>query len=160
MTTSEKVAYLKGLAEGLKIDEEKPEGKLISVIIDILEDMALDIEDVSENALDLSEEIDELSEDLALLEDLIYDDEDDDDEDEDDCCCGHHGHAHSHRGGCCGGDDFDEPLFFEVKCPSCENEITVDEDVLNLGKIQCPNCGEMLEFDFDEDEDDEDEDED
>jgi len=155
MTTSEKVAYLKGLAEGLKINEEKPEGKLISVIIDILEDMALDIEDVSENALDLSEEIDELSEDLALLEDLVYDDEDDD---EDDSCCGH---SHSHKGGCCcGGDDFDEPLFFEVKCPSCENEITVDEDVLSLGKIQCPNCGEMLEFDFDEDEDDEDEDND
>ena len=145
MTTSEKVAYLKGLAEGLKIDEDKKEGKLISVIIDILEDMALDIEELNENALDLSEEIDELSDDLAIIEDIICEDDFDDDDDDDDCCC----HGHHHHSGCC-DDEFDEPMFFEVKCPSCENEITIDEDVLDLGKIQCPNCGEMLEFDIEE----------
>ena len=38
MTTSEKVAYLKGLAEGMEIDKETKEGKLLNVIIDILED--------------------------------------------------------------------------------------------------------------------------
>ena len=48
-------------------------------------------------------------------------------------------------------DDDEEPLFFEVTCPACEKTITVDEDVLNLGSIQCPNCGEMMEFEFDED---------
>ena len=145
MTTSEKVAYLKGLAEGMEVDREKKEGKLLYAIIDILEDMALDIEDLNENALDLSEEIDELSDDLAEVEELVYGDEDDDCcccEDEDDDCC------------CCG----EEPLFFEVKCPACENEITIDEDVLELGSIDCPNCGADLEFDLDsldEDEDDE-----
>ena len=29
------------------------------------------------------------------------------------------------------------------------NTITVDEDVILLKTIQCPNCGEMLEFDLD-----------
>lgn len=148
MTTSEKVAYLKGLAEGMELDSETKEGKLFSAIIDILEDLALDIEDLEENALDLSEEIDELSDDLAEIEDIIYDDEDDDDDYDDECGIG-----------CCCGHD-DEPIFFEVSCPACENEITIDEDVLGLGAIKCPNCGEILEFELDEDDEEEDDDED
>ena len=67
MTISEKVAYLKGLSDGLNIDTEKSkEGKLISVIIDILEEVGMSIEDLEENATAMGE---------------------DDDEDDDDCCC-------------------------------------------------------------------------
>lgn len=167
MTTSEKVAYLKGLAEGLGLDPKRKEDKLLASVIDILEDLALEIEDLEENALDLGEEIDQISEDLSDLEDLMYEEEDDD-TDLEDChvphhhgaCCGHgkhhsdHGHGMHHDACDCGeDDDIDEPIFFEVKCPTCENEITIDEDVLNLGSISCPNCNETLEFDFDEDED-------
>ena len=151
MTTSEKVAYLKGLMEGMELDKDSKEGKLFAMIADILEDLALDIEDLEENSLDLAEEIDAISDDLADVEDLIFDDDDfddddfDDDDDDYECSCG-----------CCCDDD-EEPLFFEVTCPACENTITIDEDVLDLGAIQCPNCGEMLEFDLDEDEEEEDE---
>ena len=145
MTTPEKVAYLKGLMSGLGIDAESKEGKLFACIADILEDLALDIEDLEENALDLGEEIDALSDDLADIEDYFEDDEDYDYDDDDDEC-----------GGCCSGCD--EPLFFEVCCPSCDKTITVDEDVLDLGAIQCPNCGEMLEFDLDDEDDEDDED--
>ena len=143
MTTSEKVAYLKGLAAGLALDVESKDGKLFAAIIDVLEDIALDLEDLEENALDLGEEIDAISDDLAELEDFIYEDEEaedeDEEEDEDECCC------------TCS----DEPVFFEVTCPSCENTITLDEDVLDLGSIECPNCGEVLEFDLGEDEEEE-----
>ena len=66
MTISEKVAYLKGLAEGLAIDTEKSkEGKLISVMIGILEEIGLSIEDLEENTVALGEEIDALSDDLS-----------------------------------------------------------------------------------------------
>ena len=149
MTTSEKVAYLKGLMEGMELDKDSKEGKLFLAIADILEDLALDIEDLEENSLDLAEEIDAISDDLADVEDLIFDDDFDDDDfdDDDDCECGC-------GCGCCEDDD-EEPMFFEVTCPACENTITVDEDVVNLGAIQCPNCGEMLEFEFDEDDEDE-----
>lgn len=144
MTTSEKVAYLKGLMEGMKLDKDSDEGKLFSVIADILADMAEDIEDVESDLCDLSEDVDAISDDLSDVEDYLCD--------EDDECCG-----------CCCDDDYDEdededdedgeePMFFEVTCPSCDKTITIDEDVLNLGSIQCPNCGEMLEFEFDEDE--------
>lgn len=136
MTTTEKVAYLKGLMEGMKLDTETNEGKLLSVIADILGDMAEDMEDMASDLFDLGEDVDAISDDLSDVEDYLcdddWDDEDDEDWDEDD-------------------DDDEEPLFFEVTCPACEKTITVDEDVLNLGSIQCPNCGEMLEFEYDED---------
>ena len=41
MEITEKVAYLKGLAEGMELDTGKKEGKLLSAIIDVLEDIAL-----------------------------------------------------------------------------------------------------------------------
>ncbi len=144
MTTAEKVAYLKGLMEGMNIDRESNEGKLFSVIADILNDVALDIEELEGDIYDLGEDVDAISDDLSDVEDYLFEDEDDDDDDYDD-----------------DDDDYDydedeEPLFFEVTCPACDNTITVDEDVLNLGAIQCPNCGEMLEFDIDEDDEEED----
>ena len=77
MTISEKVAYLKGLAEGLNLDTEKSkEGKLISVMIGILEEIGLSIEDLEENALALGEEIDVLSDDLADVESVVFDEDD------------------------------------------------------------------------------------
>ncbi len=146
MNTSEKVAYVKGLAEGLGYDNTSKEGKILAAILDILEDVAHDIEDLEENAWDLGEAIDQVSDDLAEIEELVYDEDFDDDEDEDEdyepCSC------------CCGGEDEDEPVFYEVTCPKCGNTITIDEDVLDLGAIDCPNCGEELEFDgIEEDED-------
>lgn len=151
MTTSEKVAYLKGLAEGLGIDKETKEGRVLGAIMDILEDMAHDIEDLEENAWELGEAIDQVSDDLADIEDIVYDvdDDDDDDEDDEDCC-----------GCCCDGDEDEEPTFYEVTCPACENTITIDEDVLALGSIECPNCGETLEFEGVEPIEDDEEDED
>ncbi len=150
MNTSEKVAYVKGLAEGLGYDNTSKEGKILAAILDILEDVAHDIEDLEENAWDLGEAIDQVSDDLADIEEVVYDedyDEDDeDDDDECDCCCG------------CGDAD-GEPVFYEVTCPACGNTITIDEDVLDLGEIECPNCGETLEFDgLEEDEESGDED--
>ena len=95
MTISEKVAYLKGLAEGLNIDTEKSkEGKLISVMIGILEEIGMSIEDLEENTVALGEEIDAISDDLSDVEKAVFDEDDDDD----DCCCGHdHDHEHHHH---------------------------------------------------------------
>ena len=123
MTITEKVAYLKGLADGLAIDTEKSkEGKLISVIIDILEEMGMSIEDLEENTTALGEELDAVSDDLADVEELLYEDDDDEDED-DECCCGE-----------------DEDDFFEVECPNCQEPLVIDEDVLEAGVIEGPSC--------------------
>ena len=130
MTISEKVAYLKGLAEGLNIDTDKSkEGKLITVMIDILEEIALSIEDLEENSLALGEEIDVLSDDLADVEDIVFDDEDEDEDDE---------------------EEFDDD-WFEVECPSCDEVLVVDEDALEEGYIKCPNCGTEYSLDLTDD---------
>ena len=130
MTISEKVAYLKGLAEGLDLDTEKSkEGKLISVMIGILEEVGLSLEDMEENALNLGEEIDALSDDLADVESIVYDDEDEMDEDE---------------------EDYDDD-WFEVECPTCEESLVIDDEALAEGFIQCPNCGTKYSLDLSDD---------
>ncbi len=139
MTVTEKAAYLKGLAEGLNLDETKPESKLINAMIDVIDELALSVADL-EDAVDmLTEQVDAVDEDLAELEDYVF--EDYDEYDDDDCC------------GCAGCGDED---YFEVECPACGEVICLDESVLNEDAIDCPACGETLEFDFDDDEEDED----
>lgn len=134
MTISEKVAYLKGLAEGMKLDtEESKEGKLISVMIGILEEVGLSIEDMEDNMEAMGEEIDAISDDLSDVEKVVYDE--DDDEDECDCC---------------GDDDF-----FEVECPNCGDSLVIDEDVLEAGTVECPNCKGKFVIDVGDCEDDE-----
>ncbi len=130
MTITEKIAYIKGLAEGLSLDESKPEVKIINAMIDLLDDIAYDLTDVEELYDELSEQVDEIDEDLADVESDLYDDEEDDDDDYD--------------------FDFDdeEDPFYEVTCGACGEKINVSEDVLLEGEIECPNCGELLEFDF------------
>ena len=133
MTISEKVAYLKGLAEGLNIDTDKSkEGKLINVMIGILEEIGLAIEDLEENSLALGEEIDVLSDDLADVEAVVFDDEDEDDYDEDE------------------EEEFDDD-WFEVECPNCDEVLVVDEDALEEGYIKCPNCDTEYSLDLSDD---------
>ena len=127
MTISEKVAYLKGLSEGLNLDTEKSkEGKLISVMIGILEELAMSVEDLEENSLALGEEIDVLSDDLADVESVVFD-EDEDDEDYD--------------------DDW-----FEVECPSCGEELVIDDEALAAGEVECPACGSRFAMELTDDE--------
>ena len=129
MTISEKVAYLKGLAEGLDLDTQKSkEAKLISVMIGILEEIGLSIEDLEENALALGEEIDVLSDDLADVEEIVYDDEEEEEYDDD---------------------------WFEVECPNCEETLLIDEDALDEGVVQCPSCGTRYSLDLSEDDEEE-----
>ena len=140
MTLTEKAAYIKGLAEGLGLDESKPETKIINALIDIIDDLALTVSDLEDELVLVGEQVDAVDEDLDALESYVYDD-DDCDCDDCDCCCDD----------CC-----DEDEFFEVECLACGEVINVDEGILESGSIECPNCGENLEFDI-EYEDDEDE---
>lgn len=134
MTVTEKAAYLKGLAEGLGLDPEKNETKLINAMIDVIDEMALSIADLEDSLDMVVEQLDAVDEDLSEVEDYLF-------EEDDDGCAG-----------CCGSGDY-----FEVECPACGETICLDESVLDEESIECPACGETLEFDFDdEDEDDED----
>ena len=126
MTVTEKVTYLKGLAEGMKMDDSTNEGKLLLAIIDTLDDIALTVSDMEDSMTELVAQVDEIDDDLGAVEEDLYCDDDD-------CDC----------------DDDDEALY-EVECPKCGDIICLDEDMLDEGEIDCPNCGEKLEFDFED----------
>ena len=143
MEITEKVAYLKGLAEGMELDTEKKEGKLLSAIIDVLEDIALELEDIHDETSELADGLDAVSDDLEDVEDVVFGEEDEDEDDED---------SEYYE------DDLDEDCY-ATACPTCEETIYFDESVLEDGQVICPNCGEKLEFDtssLDESEEDED----
>lgn len=122
MGIAEKVAYLKGLAEGLKLDEETKEGKLLLAVIDVLGEVSDQLEELEDEICELEEGIDAVSEDLSDVEECLYEEDEDDEDDEDDC--------------------------YATTCPSCEEEIFFDDSILEEGEVICPNCGEKLEFDL------------
>ncbi len=125
MTLTEKVAYLKGLAAGLDLDKDSKETKIFEAMFDILEDMALTVNEIDEDLGELEEIVDAIDEDLDELEEYVYCDDDDF------CCC----------------DDEDD--LYEVECPSCGEEIFLDDEMLEEEFIECPACGEKLELDID-----------
>lgn len=124
MTITEKVAYLRGLSEGMAIDEKSNEGRMFKAIIDVLDDMAFSIADFEDGLEEVADQIEAIDEDLDSLEEDFYGDDDDDDDD-------------------------DEEIY-EITCPSCGEEVCLDYDTISEGSIECPNCGELLEFDLDD----------
>ena len=142
MEITEKVAYLKGLMEGMKIDTETNEGKILSAMVDILEDIGLELEDLWNAQGEWEDGLDVVSDDLEDIEDIVYDEDDEesfndeyyeDDAEEDEDC-------------------------YATTCPTCEETIYFDESVLEDGEVICPNCGEKLEFDMSSLEEDSDDD--
>ena len=130
MEITEKVAYLKGLAEGMELNAEKKEGKLLLAIIDVLEDIALELSDIEDAQEELGEGLDAVSDDLEDVEDLLYGEDDEPEYELDDL-----------------GEDED---CYATTCPTCEESIYFDESVLEDGEVICPNCGEKLEFDLED----------
>ena len=136
MNLTEKLAYIKGLADGLKLDESKDEVKVLKALIDAVGDIAFTVEHLEEDLKEVVEEVDEIDEDLANLEEDFYDDCDCDcdcDCDDYDCDC---------------DCDCDDEAYYEVTCGNCGETICVTEEVLLCGEINCPKCNELLEFDF------------
>ena len=156
MTISEKSAYLKGLMDGLKLNTESDEGKMIAAIVDLLGDVTKKVMDIEDTTIAISDELDEIEEDLDAIEDYILDeDEDDEDDDEDYWDFSDEDDEDDEDEDSEEGFDFgdEDTTVYEVQC-ACGNIIDFDEEVLESGSIVCDKCGETLEFSF-EDEDDE-----
>ena len=143
MTLSEKSAYLKGLMEGMKIDTETNEGKILSAMVDILEDIGLELEDLWNAQGELEDGLDVVSDDLEDIEDIVYDEDDEDESFDDEYY---------------EDDAEDDEDCYATTCPTCEETIYFDESVLEDGEVICPNCGEKLEFDMSSLEEDSDDD--
>lgn len=129
MEITERVAYLKGLAEGLSLDTESKEGKIIAAMIEILDDIALELQDHQDQIIEISDGLDAVSDDLEDVEEIVYEDDEEDDDEEDE-------------------EDDDSEDCYATTCPTCQETVYFDESILEEGEVICPNCGEKLEFDL------------
>ena len=125
MNIYEKASYIKGLADGLDLDKEKPEGKLILKLIDLVDEMAGAIADLADRTDTLDDYADELDSDLGDVEEYLFGDEEDDDAEDDDA------------------EDGDED-FYEVECPNCGETVCFD-DTIDPSSVTCPACGEKFD---------------
>ena len=123
---TERTAYLRGLADGLGLDKEKAENKLLLEMLSVMEEMAQQLAETNEDLDELSDYIEDMDADLAEVEEMIFED--------DDCDCG-----------CdCDDCDCDDCDCDDCDC-DCEQELSFD----------CPNCGKTVmikasDIDFDE----------
>ena len=149
MTISEKSAYLKGLMDGLNLNTESDEGKMIAAIVDLLGDVTKKLTAVEDTTIAISDELDEIEEDLDAIEDFIMDEEDDDYDDFEDDDYDFDEEDEDYEEGFDFGDE--DSTIYEVEC-ACGEIIDFDEETLEKGSMTCPNCGETLEFSLEDDE--------
>ncbi len=86
MKTSEKVAYIKGLMEGMSLDTTKSENKILAQVVEVLEELAAANNALTEENIKLRDYIEEIDSDLGDLEEYVY--EADDCDCDCDCSCG------------------------------------------------------------------------
>lgn len=123
MNLSNKAAYLKGLADGGNFDKDTAEGKIIYALLDLVQDMAKNIEDIDGEVDFVTNKLDEHEEVMDLIGEHVFGGEDD--------CC-------------------DEDVY-QTTCPECGSEVYFDEDDLddiNAGLFSCPECGTKIDLDF------------
>ncbi len=121
MNLSEKAAYIKGLADGLDLDTDKKEARVIKEMLELLGEMASDVEDIAADLTDLYDAVEEIDEDLTFVEEELFGDV---------------------------GGGFGEDVY-EITCPNCDETVVLDEEMLLAGDIVCPGCGEKIEIEID-----------
>ena len=145
-TLTDRAAYLRGLADGMKLDKSKDENKLILEMLNLLDEMAQTISEMDEDVSELSDYVEEIDSDLGEVEDLLF--EDGCDCDEDDCdCCDEDCDGDCDCCDCC--DCEDGEITFE--CPNCGELVTLNADAIDAEECPvCEHCGEPLFTDVEE----------
>ena len=122
---TDKISYLRGLAEGMKLNPEKDSNRLILGILEVLGEVGDSFDALAQSHGELSDYVESIDEDLADLEADLYDDEDEDLAEEE--------------------DEDDVAGFIEYECPHCGHVIQFDEDDVDFDEESfCPACGKEL----------------
>ena len=122
---TDRISYLQGLAEGMKLNPEKDSHKLILGILEVLGEVGESFEALAESQGELSDYVTSIDEDLADLEADLYDDEDEDLAEED------------------AEGSFEGMI--EYECPHCGAKIEIDPDEVDFDEdALCPECGKEL----------------
>ena len=128
---TDKVSYLKGLADGMKLNMDKDSNKLIMEILSALGEFAEEMQAMSDAHDELNEYVESIDDDLADLEDTLFGDEEEDEED---------------------GEDVEEDDIIFYACPECGHEIEFHADDVDLSEdYLCPACGKPIFPEIEED---------
>ncbi len=149
---SRRVGYLKGLMEGLEIDGNSANGKLMAGIVELLSDLTDRVEAMDELLDDLNDYVESIDDDLAELEgeradddDYGFMDDDEDDEDFDDAFGDGEDKLHLLRPGEDAPDADDEADALAGKlCPKCSRMFFTSLDDGEEDEYLCPHCGERV----------------
>ena len=143
---AKKVAYLKGMAEGMNLTEDTVQNRLLLRMLEALEEIADELEAVEARQDETEQYIDELDADLGEVEEFLF--ADDEEDDECDCGCGHHHHHDDEDEDDEEWDeeDDDEGIdFIEYECPHCKTCVYYDQEAFDLEEEHlCPECGKEL----------------
>ena len=130
---TDRTSYLKGLADGMKLNMEKDTNQLLMEVLNVLQEMAEEMERMSDAHDELNEYVESIDDDLADLEDVLFGDGEDgcDDDYED--------------------EDGEEELI-SYECPSCGHEIVFKASSVDFDEdYRCPACGKPVFPEIDED---------
>ncbi len=117
---TDRISYLQGLAEGMKLNPEKDSHRIILGILEVLGEVGESFDALAESHGELSEYVEAIDEDLADLEADLYDDEDEE----------------------YAGDM--EPSI-EYVCPHCGATVEIGPDDVDFDEeTPCPECGKEL----------------
>ena len=141
----EKAAYLRGLIEGLGIDETTKEGKVIKAMSELLGELAEAVDGIDEDVTRAYDQINDLSDELEDLEADLYEEEDDEDDSDTEDEDAEDDDAND--------DDIASEPFYEVACPNCGETVYVSEDDLDAGEANCAHCGVTFEVALEGEED-------
>ncbi len=133
MTISEKVAYIQGMFVGMELDKsEMKVARILSEVLDVLQEVGQQLDGMDAAMDQFDEELDALGDTVADLEEAVFDDEDEQDADF--------------------GDGDGEEDFFEIPCPTCGEDLLVDDEALAAGVVDCPACGGKFALSFEDEE--------
>ncbi len=122
---TDRISYLQGLAEGMKLNPDKDSHKLILGILDVLGEVGESFEALAESHGELSDYVESIDEDLADLEADLYDDDDEDLAED--------------------GEDQAFEGSIEYECPHCGATVEIDPDDVDFDEdALCPQCGKEL----------------
>ena len=121
MSVTEKLGYLRGLADGLQLDGTtgSREERLIAALIAAVEELADQVSENEEHGKSLAAQIEDLSESLDAVSSLVLD-----------------------------GLEDEEQVEYELSCPNCDKPLVIGAEDLSTGEITCPHCAQRFEIDL------------
>lgn len=126
---TDRTSYLRGLAEGLSLDKEKSENRLMLEMLSVMDEMAQKIKEMEDDIDELDEYVESIDGDLGDIEDALFGEDDGIDDDDDDELDGEE------------AEEFDENEELSFDCPHCGKTMQIRAADIDFDESPlCPNC--------------------